>query len=664
VSIDPVSKAYKLGDKLRFKYDSSTGSVKSNYMDWYQYWENGIGKYHTDFKAMFDSKVFTKYEDDIDVKGLKLKETTPLHRDFFVPDEEQKRELRALTDTFERDLAFKEMFAVWVDKTTSRNAKIKLQNLRYEAAVKHFTTKKYDFESVAKKTFVAILEDMDQDTIDKIKQFKQDIYTKVRVIVPAVYNENEEEIQAQEDREVINHNITKFKDAEDEGNFIFLFAAAEATHVKKVVNALDPVTQIQVQERHKMTLLSLKHVGGVSFPNHCRLFRDRLRIYESTGVQLIEFHKIVYFMDSLCPTLFKSILADWRSPSSRDRFKEFDTLDKMIDHLTAELVGASMYNPEIDRFQYDSKYGREGTFKSTEKSNDKPNNKSFGKAQCSICGQNHITDKCTHRDKDFTVEQNRNYYVRGLEYKRNNKKRKYDKSEESSQTSGSGQVKEQKVDNKAVRGTTIIPPVKPEGTNAMREWTVNDKYEDTRTVFSDDNEMILSSVVNQSYTSPSDEFTLIYDTGSEKGAVQPGLMDVLKDVHHNVAYVTGQGGATQRLNLAGVNCFGLFRKVPEYGNVSVISHAESAKNWKLIHLSEFHMQLVEWPHKYRTGKVWNVITDPDKYGDSLPRVVISRDEFPDLFKDYSEPSYSFYNPKYAPSLVDLSNAERERIEKS
>jgi hypothetical protein len=124
------------------------------------------------------------------------------------------------------------------------------------------------------------------------------------------------------------------------------------------------------------------------------------------------------------------------------------------------------------------------------------------------------------------------------------------------------------------------------------------------------------------------------------------------------------GGATQLLDQSGQSIFGKIRILKQDNDKNLISHIEAERNWQLVHECPGHMTLREWPNKKKTGKIWHLYTDANRYGDPLYHLVISKYELPIFMKSAGvELSNTLYQPKYLPNLTNLDDTQLTTINK-
>jgi hypothetical protein len=589
---------FKINENLSYKWNDKTKQMETNYYKWKRNWEIKIGGYFISFPSMLREMVWTAYDYDTEVAKYKTQSLHGVTKDYFQLSDAQMEELELIEPGMRRDAKFTDFFLKFVKETNKKNQKISQVNIAATEHIKNCVKESIEVPKLHQVVFKDVMSSLTVESRGKVM--------------------NHVEVHIDDEGE----SKYTYEEAESDSDWVFIFKAAKATHVKRMGH-LDEIALLQIQKMQEGELRKVKQIAGMSFDKHIQNFRDALDAVSSTGLELAEAEKKLYFMGSIDTHLFKNVLQEYSSQHGRKKLNEYKTLDELIEYLISELISQSVVNYDIDRYQYGyNKYDKENTLNSIEekKSISNSNEERAPKGCCNICfKRGHFAKDCRYRNEKFSVEENREFYK---------KKQAEKEAEGGSESKGSSRNPSRAgtPSKSKKKETNIESPILEEECNVGIEIPMPEGLAEN---------LLDVDAVEDNYVELPDEIVLLYDTGSESGILHKDFSKILEDLHKEVACIKGQGGKLMTSVKSGSNTFGLFRQVNSEGCRSVISHYEAEKNWKLEHISRGFMQLVDWPDRAATGKRWNIFTDPERFGCDLPHLVISRDEIKDLFRLYS-----------------------------
>ena len=187
--------------------------------------------------------------------------------------------------------------------------------------------------------------------------------------------------------------------ARERGDWLFIFEAARATHLD-AGDEEDLVLRFEKRKQEEDYLSKLKHVSG-DFNRWITRFEDQVKVCETIGVVLTEEAKIFYFMNNLNDSIFGTVKANFMELSTRVLFPE--TYDEIKQRVIAEYGQITQRKPQtvlkVIKGEDAKRYG-EASFKAEEEG-------------CHVCGMpGHFYRSCKHYNKDFSVEANRNYFIK------------------------------------------------------------------------------------------------------------------------------------------------------------------------------------------------------------------------------------------------------------
>ena len=183
------------------------------------------------------------------------------------------------------------------------------------------------------------------------------------------------------------------------GDWLFVFEAARETHMFQGA-ADDRVLMFEKQEQEKEYLSKMKHISG-DFYRWITRFEDQVETCETIGVELSEEAKMFYFMNNLNDTIFGDVKSNYMDLSTRALFP--DTYEEIKQRVIAEYGQITARKPhtvlKVLKGEDSKRYG-ESSFKAEEEG-------------CHICGiTGHFWKACKHYNKKYSLEQNRNYFLK------------------------------------------------------------------------------------------------------------------------------------------------------------------------------------------------------------------------------------------------------------
>ena len=363
-------------EKLFYRINKRTGRIDTNLLEWERSWKNvKILKYPTRYAN--ELRLGERIDHDID----RILEANPMlpevdtAREHWIPTAEQTAELNTINPRVARDARRNEMYLTWRHAQLEENARRKALN---EVAKTKIDLEVKDLKEKAdtvSKIMGEVLEDMTKTSRDRIEKYRRE--------------------PADEDDE----DVTTLDEARERGDWLFIFYAARETHLYQGA-ASDPILLYEKQEQEKEHLSKMKHESG-DFNRWITKFDDQITACETIGVELTEEAKILYFMTNLNDAIFGGIKANFLDLSTRALFP--NTYDGIKQRMIAEYSQLTTRKPQVVmkviRGEDTRRHG-EASFKAEE-------------GGCHICGiPGHFWKKCRNYNSKFSLEQNRDYYLR------------------------------------------------------------------------------------------------------------------------------------------------------------------------------------------------------------------------------------------------------------
>ena len=144
----------------------------------------------------------------------------------------------------------------------------------------------------------------------------------------------------------------------------------------------------------------MKRVSG-DFNRWITRFHDQVETCETIGVELSEEAKMFYFMNNLNDSIFGDVKSNYMDLSTRALFP--DTYEEIKQRVIAEYGQITARKPhtvlKVLKGEDSKRYG-ESSFKAEEE----------GYHICGITG--HFWKACKHYNKKYSLEQNRNYFLK------------------------------------------------------------------------------------------------------------------------------------------------------------------------------------------------------------------------------------------------------------
>ncbi len=363
-------------EKLYYRINKKTGRMETNLLEWIRSWKNvKVLKYSTRFANELRTGVRILYGVDQVLAANPMLPEVDTAREHWIPTAEQVAELNTINPRVAREARKTEMYLAWRHLQLEENARRKALN---EVAKTKIDLEVKDIKERAdtvSKIMGEILEDMTKTSRDRIEKYQR---------VP----------QDEDDEDALT-----LDEARERGDWLFIFQAARDTHFLPGVGE-DRILLLEKQDQEKDYLSKMKHISG-DFNRWITRFDDQIETCETIGVELTEEAKILYFMNNLNDSIFGSIKSNFLDLSTRRLFP--DTYDEIKQRMIAEYSQLTSRKPhvvmKVIRGDDTRRYG-ESSFKSEE-------------GGCHICGiHGHVWKKCRHNNNKYSLEQNRDYYLR------------------------------------------------------------------------------------------------------------------------------------------------------------------------------------------------------------------------------------------------------------
>ena len=363
-------------EKLYYRINKKTGRIETNLLEWERSWKNvKVLKYPTRYANELRLGERILYDVDQILAANPMLPEVDTARDLWVPTPEQVAELNTINQRVVREARRNEMYLDWRHFQLEENARRKALN---EVAKTKIDLEVKDIKERAdtvSKIMGEVLEDMTKTSRERIEKFRR-------------------EPQGEDDEDALT-----LDEARERGDWLFIFYAARETHIFQGVGE-DRILLYEKQEQEKEHLSKMKHVSG-DFNRWITRFDDQIETCETIGIDLTEEAKILYFMTNLNDSIFGGVKANFLDLSTRALFP--NTYDGIKQRMIAEYSQLTSRKPhvvmKVIRGEETRRYG-EPSFKSEE-------------GGCHICGiHGHGWRKCRHYNSKFSLEQNRDYFLR------------------------------------------------------------------------------------------------------------------------------------------------------------------------------------------------------------------------------------------------------------
>ena len=578
-------------DKLYYRINKKTGRSETNYLEWERSWKNvKILQFPAKYAEELRSGQRAEYTAEQILARHRMLPDLDTDREFWLPTAEQTTELEALAN---RPRATKEteFYLAWRQARQQENARRKAQNEITKTRIDLETKVLQERQDTISKLMGDVLEDLTKASLDKIEK-----YVKPAVVAPVVAVAEGEAAPAPEP-------VRTLEMARERGDWLFIFEAARATHLD-AGDEEDLVLRFEKRKQEEDYLSKLKHVSG-DFNRWITRFEDQVKVCETIGVVLTEEAKIFYFMNNLNDSIFGTVKANFMELSTRVLFPE--TYDEIKQRVIAEYGQITQRKPQtvlkVIKGEDAKRYG-EASFKAEEEG-------------CHVCGMpGHFYRSCKHYNKDFSVEANRNYYLKNQ--KKKDKKRSHEEEKTSNDGGaprggggggGAGQGNRNsggggRATNATAQGGATSSETRAEQARFARELK-DDGIEDAHL---DAEEMSLVCRCD------SGTIDLLLDTGTVSNLVPEDQRDVVQDIRNERTALMGVGGARVLATETGeAGVFGKSRIVPGSGAIC-ISQRQFGSKFQMINPHKDLVILRGWPRTEYAGREYHFTRDE---GDQL-----------------------------------------------
>ena len=555
--------------------------VETNYNHWLRSWmEHKIGDFPVELQTSLRNQERFRYDEAALLAELEESPERPINREQWRPTEEQQAEIDG-TVANRRDVLRDRMFAEWQLERINTNAGIRHSNSIKRERLKVIISKGgTNREDKIASLFAKIIADMEVDSQQKVTSWIRPDHLKL--------SEDEPEF------DLVANNI---EEARELGDFLFLFEAAEATHLS--INVYDDES-FNEQNRHdqEQKLRRMKHVAG-DFQAWEMDWMDQLRHCQNIQCEFSEATMKNIFMGCINNRIFATTISHWKDLSMRETLYggTFMSLKEKVDRQYAAALKDFMLAKIIAEV-IRGKTGfmpKEVSLKTEESAADSKKDNS-----CNICGRvGHFWRQCEFfaegRCKRESVE------IAKKELEKRAKQSKKDKK--SSSASETKPEKALKCVCAAIPGTSISR------SEIFNESTVAAKALDINV------EMCLQAGVPPGY------IDFVYDTGTERGLCSEEQREVLQGVEASPTAL--QGATGQQLVIseeAGDSIFGYTRVLKNRkGSSFLISDYSIGELWYQLKDPEDndHWTLSGKRGSRAEGQVYHFWRDPERYGDVL-----------------------------------------------
>lgn len=586
----------KDGGALYLNINSKTNRLETNQPDWQRSWEEiRIGKYGTSFKNQLDAREWSPFNLTERLADYPLQLEKNIDRDSFVPNTEQQDVIDALESISLRKRQAKIFCNDWQEERREINAAIKATNKCQET-----------LRDVIAKEFA--------EYPDKVTMLFADINASMSEM-------SRLKVQAYKRGSVGDANYMNYESAVATKNWIWMFEAAEATHLMRGAEK-DEVVLLERQQTEFNELKAL-YQGQKEFTKWLQSFDDKVRMVEAVGYPITDLETRVALMHTINPLIFEKLKDTWNSLLLRPQLP--NTYDRLRDYVitTYSTIDQSL----IVRARQSGK--TESSFAAKER-------KDASKGACFICGASgrefHRWAGCPHYDPAYSMEQNAAYYARNAGNKQSSQKQE---------------------------------PEKVEIQSVCIHSRSQSDHEEARTLFTDEESIERSCVTlatKHFYQAgvDKDEIDFVLDTATETGASNSRGRELLQDLKTEHAALIGVGGHRVHVKEVGTNLFGKSRVVENSGAYNLVSQAECKVDWQIVNPSEDHIYLRGWKGKGKEHLQWDFYRNEERYGDKLLHCTLPKENFRVFLSTFH--TLSLYKPPESPDESALTPEERESIE--
>ena len=622
--------------RLELTHDPKDGHYTSNFYKWTKMWEETLlGTYGDEVVQQYDNDDYEGLTDELIVAMYPIQSEVPLGKETWLPTDEEQEDILAEENQLRQDWMITRLYNVWRVNQIEPNNIIKLNNSINIEKRKLLIVQQKSMKDVNTKVFADILSTMTENSREIVMAYRtNDIDT-------------EEEVNG--DATTISNNSASA--AKREGNWKFLFRAAEQTHIARLSVGQTAVSRRARQLTERKKLESLYHKNGL-FTHWLSSWRDQLNSCYAVQLEFSDEEKMLMFMECINIDIFEKVQSEWNSPLTHSLMPH--TFEPLVQYINCEFERQANSRPlvvsKVERLQKP-----EQVLVIKEIAKDKSASKSDNK-KCFICNGDHLANSCKHRNKEYTIEQNKWYLENGGSKKKKGVSKTNSKNIDTSTSTSVPQIPSGGGKSSAWDPTKGAPVPSKESVNFI---SLVDCQETS--LFDPNEESVYQvKVVIPKY------IELTYDTGSEASTMGPEGAAFLHGLHKDPAVLGGYGGGVVNTSLAGYSTFGKTRVLRQEGNKNLVSHALAEQQWQIVHTPGC-FTLREWEDKRRTtDKTWSFRRDPVLYGDELLHLRLTPDEFEDFTASantyVSESVNNVYQPaQQVVSEIGLTDLEHELI---
>jgi hypothetical protein len=428
----------------------STGSSKTNWFPWYDWWGIGIGKEGEEFKEQFDEGMAIPFNRADELDAYPLMSELPVDKDYFILAVEQRQELADILVEEDRKERKKEMFVEWAADRNDQNLLIRSSNSDNKKAREMIVEKSMKEKDKILRLIADIMASMDRNTQDLVKAYRRP------------FNAGEQEILEAEGISVESGSGSgpkyTYNNALKSGNWYHVFEAAKAVTVTRLSEGTNDLVVRERQNLEKSRLEQLKWVQG-SWTSFRRAWRNQLDVCEAVGCELSDQDKRIALMGSLNKDVFSSVLFEYKSSTRRNDLPQtFLELSMFIED-EFSVVSASKEGEELIRRIESKRYGETALKLQETKKENSETKREYSETKkeqsrdpqrfdgdCHIClMKGHRAKDCPKNNKKFSIESNIAYQAR----KREGREDAKDEEEDPSQSKWV-----------PTKGTKVTPPGK------------------------------------------------------------------------------------------------------------------------------------------------------------------------------------------------------------
>ena len=543
-------------------YKVGKEGVVTNYQAWLRGWrEHKITEFDVFFQEGLRELKRKEFDLEAELMGLQYKPMATISKEFWVPEEEELKELEAETSDVRRSYMERRMMAEWAERQAKINATIKAAN---------DTIKKQRDEIIARGN-----DTTRKNTITKLMgQVMADMTSESRRMVMKWVRKEEKNLS---DPESVLKADT-IEEAYQKYDWLFIFEAAMVTHLHADCT-VDETTILERQEKAIAKLKNMKHEQG-SIQVWLQRFDDAIEECETMGAVVSDEFKRIYLMRNINEKIFEQTLILWRGVLTRKTFPDrYDTLKAYI----MNEYSSQMTQTERARVIYNVISAQRRTepaliANEAEKQGDK--------GKCHVCGRpGHKMKKCWYYDSSMTLEENKKKAERKMKEKQASKDEKIKKE--------AAKVSPKNENPAEVHKGTIVqlPPKEKTGMCMVRD------------------AFLYCEPCNMVGVRPG-QIDFIYDSGTVSGVMGEREMDILKSMEEEDVLIEMVTGEKSISKFYGDTIFGKTRILKGRQGSVLVSQYATKKMYQVINPDEDTFILKGWDHNPSTrGKVWHFIRD-------------------------------------------------------